>query len=76
MEKVFPELVSSQVHSYHKNSGNNEIKKYVQTIKYKGINYIGMIPVLTQAIKEQQEMIEKQQLQIEELKIMISQLVK
>lgn len=42
----------------------------------KGINYDAFAIIAIQAIKEQQEMIEKQQLQIEELKNMISNLVK
>jgi uncharacterized coiled-coil protein SlyX len=42
----------------------------------KGINYIQMIPVLTQALQEQQSLIDKQQSQIEELKTLVKDLVK
>ena len=34
---------------------------------YKAINYIGLIPIMTQALKEQQTQIEKQQKQIDQL---------
>ena len=39
-----------------------------EKIEYKGINYIGLIPVLIEAIKEQQAQIEELQQQIAELK--------
>jgi len=51
LEKEFPELVSPP-------DEENE---------YYGVNYIGMIPVLLEAIKEQQKMIDKQQQRIEQL---------
>jgi hypothetical protein len=41
---------------------------------YKAVNYIGLIPVLIQAVKEQQQMIEKLQKQLQEQKALISRL--
>lgn len=41
---------------------------------YKAVNYIGLIPVLVQAIKEQQQMIDKLQKQLQEQKALISRL--
>jgi hypothetical protein len=41
---------------------------------YKAVNYIGLIPVLVQAIKEQQQMIENLQKQLQEQKALISRL--
>ena len=55
IESVFPELVKV-----------NPAKKE-QPVEFKAVNYIGMIPVLTEAIQEQQALIEKQQQKIEEL---------
>lgn len=46
-----------------------------ETSQYK-VDYIGMIPVLSNAINEQQKLIEQQQLMIEELKKEISKLKK
>lgn len=50
VEEIFPELVSTVSHP--KSHG-----KETDIEKYKAINYIGLIPVLTQAVKEQQQMI-------------------
>lgn len=66
LENVLPALVS--------NSTTTQING-VQT-DLKGINYIQLIPVLTQAIQEQQTLIDAQQSQIDELKSMLSQLAK
>ncbi len=59
LEKIFPELV------------NNEISTIPGTknerIEYKSVNYIGMIPVLTKAIQEQQAYIEQLEQRIEAL---------
>ncbi len=49
VEKVFPELVTI---NYDKSMDEKN------PMEYKGINYIGMIPVLAEAIKEQQKEIE------------------
>lgn len=62
LETVYPELVRMQKQV----SENGENAEPVVT-EYKAINYIGLIPILTQAIKEQQEMIEKLELRIQEL---------
>ena len=42
-------------------------KSASKTTEYKGINYIGMIPVLTKAIQEQQQQQQQQQQQINQL---------
>jgi trimeric autotransporter adhesin len=60
LEQVFPELVKD-IH----NPGSSKIEEqkgvHYEAVDYKGINYIGMIPVLTEAIKEQQQIINAQQ---------------
>lgn len=77
MENVFPDLVSDEVHSY-----DEMIIKYGKKVprehsfKYKGINYIEMIPILTQAIKDQQEIIENQQSAIDQQQKEIDELKK
>jgi hypothetical protein len=45
-----------------------------EMFSYKAVNYIGLIPVLVQAVKEQQQMIEKLQQQLQEQKALISRL--
>jgi hypothetical protein len=45
MEKVFPQLVKTIV---DKEEDNEKVAEY------KGINYIGLIPLLTKAIQDQQ----------------------
>lgn len=64
VEKIFPEIVSEEVNVYT----NFETKETIET-NYKGINYIELIPILIQSIKEQQ-------VQIEELKQKVSELSK
>ena len=63
LETLYPELVTENVHA---NESKGE-KSTAAPIEYKGINYIGMIPILTKAIQEQQTIIEQQQQQINEL---------
>jgi hypothetical protein len=68
LEEILPELVVDNVHAYDKNEGIEGAEKDMEKIEYKGINYIGLIPVLIEAIKEQQQQIEELQQQIAELK--------
>lgn len=75
LESVFPELVSQNVNLWEDKTGK-EGQSVEKVVTYKGVNYIGMIPVLAEAIKEQQEIIEEQQRQIDELKIIINGLSK
>ncbi|MEQ9229441.1 MAG: tail fiber domain-containing protein [Cyclobacteriaceae bacterium] len=74
LEAVYPSLVSEQ-HAPNEAAYDRdaELDGEAFTI-YKGVNYIGMIPVLTQAIKEQQSMIESQQAQIEALELRLEAL--
>ncbi len=77
LEQVLPELVSENVYAWNENIDiNNTQTRNDSEIRYKGVNYIGMIPVLTQAIKEQQTIIEDQQRQIDELRVVVNQLRK
>ncbi|MEO6253322.1 MAG: tail fiber domain-containing protein, partial [Ferruginibacter sp.] len=60
LEKVFPILVENGTHP-----GEN---KTDPELKFKAVNYIGLIPVLTKAMQEQQSQIEKQAKENEALK--------
>jgi hypothetical protein len=62
VEAVFPELVSTS-HQPGKENGTTEFDK--TGLDYKAVNYIQLIPILTQAIQEQQEQIVKLQKQVE-----------
>ncbi|MGB1038593.1 MAG: tail fiber domain-containing protein [Bacteroidia bacterium] len=59
LEEVLPNLVKEQV----------QPKKFKsdEKITYKAVNYTGLIPVLTQALKEQQELIEQLEKRISDL---------
>ncbi|MCD4747257.1 MAG: tail fiber domain-containing protein, partial [Bacteroidales bacterium] len=69
LEKVFPELVSEQIHleKIWKEKNGEKTFEYSEST-YKAINYIALIPILTQALKEQQELIEKLQNEVNGLK--------
>lgn len=69
MEKVFPELVSEVSHP--KTNG-----KTTEIEKYKAINYIGLIPVLAQAMQEQQTEISTVKAENKQLKQQNQQLIK
>ena len=66
IQEVFPVLVSKNV--YH--NPNNRFK----FSEYLSVNYIGLIPILTHGIQEQQVMIEEQQRKIEEQETRIAKL--
>jgi hypothetical protein len=63
LEIVFPTLVEKGVHP--------GATKEDKDIEYKGVNYIGLIPVMVSAMQEQQAIIDKQQKQIDELMILV-----
>jgi hypothetical protein len=63
IETVLPALVEKGVHP--------GATKEDKVMEYKGVNYIGLIPVLVKAIQEQQAIIVKQQKQIDELMLLV-----
>jgi hypothetical protein len=67
VENIFPELVKVNHHP-GANKKEKEDGIFYDPVEYKGVNYMGMIPVLVEAIKEQQEMIETLKAEIDELK--------
>lgn len=73
LEQVFPELVQEQNVPNTVGIKDGESTQ-VNNATYKSVNHIGMIPILTRAIQEQQGMIEMQQKRIEELEKKISKL--
>jgi hypothetical protein len=60
LEKVFPTLVENAAHPAE--------DKNAPELQFKAVNYIGLIPVTVKAIQEQQQIIDKQQKTIDELK--------
>lgn len=53
LEKTFPDLVKGQIQAV----GVEKDAENAESLEYKAVNYIGMVPVLTKAIQEQQEYI-------------------
>jgi hypothetical protein len=64
MEKIFPELVAQGVDP---GPVNPETGRQDNPVEYKGINYIGLTPILVEAIQEQQGMIDSLQVQVASL---------
>jgi len=64
LEKVFPELVVDVIHP----PADEDDGKRGEPIHYKGINYVELIPILLQAIKEQQQSIDSLKIEISRLK--------
>ncbi|GAB5538394.1 MAG: hypothetical protein Salg2KO_04970 [Salibacteraceae bacterium] len=76
IEQTFPYLVSEQKAPTDAATDEKRADVSVEDsfTYYKGVNYIGMIPVLTEAIKEQQAIIEAQQSLIESLEARVKAL--
>ena len=68
LEKVFPTLVE--------NGSHPGITKEAGDIKYKAVNYIGLIPVLTKAIQEQQATIDDLNRKLQNQQSQIDDLIK
>jgi hypothetical protein len=64
LETVLPELVVERVHPRSPVSGDDDPGPPLKT---KGVKYIELIPILVQAIKEQQQTIEELQARVAEL---------
>jgi hypothetical protein len=68
VEAVFPEFVKETSHVIHnKDKGKNGLGSDPEIVTFKSLNYNALIPILTQAIKEQQALIELQNEKINEL---------
>ncbi len=67
VERVLPGLVADAVQPPSKDDPTTT------AVHYKGVKYLDMIPILVQAIQEQQKMIEDQSKTIEELKALVLQ---
>ena len=66
VEKIFPHLVESGTHSFMTGEDNGTNAPIETTeVEIKGMNYLGLIPILTKAIQEQQVLIEQLQARIE-----------
>nr|NQU90349.1 tail fiber domain-containing protein [Bacteroidota bacterium] len=69
LETIVPELVIPMYSPNFIDPKDEYSTESVEKVEYKGINYIGIIPILTKAIQEQQTLIENQQMEINQLKI-------
>ncbi|MBL0358383.1 MAG: tail fiber domain-containing protein [Chitinophagaceae bacterium] len=67
LEKVFPQLVTKAIQPAEYEQGNKNGKKLSDEVQFKAVNYTGLIPVLTKAVQEQQQIIDKQQKAIDDL---------
>lgn len=65
VEKLFPELVSTQINAQEDDENGNTISPQFE---YKAINYIALIPVLIKGMQEQQAMIDDLKKEIQQLK--------
>lgn len=75
VEKVLPNLVSEQHLPETTEEGENGREVVIApAIDYKAINYVGLIPVLTQGIKELSAEVEAKDTQIEELNARVENL--
>lgn len=69
MERLFPELVKQQIQKRPSMNGEK-----FDRIEYKAINYIGLVPVLTKAIQEQQTQIDELKKQLEAISLQLKNL--
>lgn len=67
VEKVFPELVREKFIAAGSRIDRRSGGAAAEPIKMKAVNYDGLIPVMIEAIKEQQKMIDDQNKKIEQL---------
>jgi hypothetical protein len=74
LEQVFPELVSTHSHELFADPAGdssdgeeNGAEEVVEVVEYKGINYQALIPLLIQAVQEQQREIQALQAEVERL---------
>ena len=68
---IFPQLMHENV--FNKPSGDR--KETTDPVEYVGFDYMSLIPVLTGAIQEQQELIDTQKTEIETLKTQLESVV-
>ncbi len=66
IEKILPDLVMEQYAPVFGNKPGNQVTS-IDKFEYKSVNYIGLIPVLTKAIQEQDKTIEALKTQNENL---------
>lgn len=64
LEQIFPNLVHKQLHIENPHEKEGE----VITKEYNSVDYMSLIPVLTKALQEQQELIKELQKEVEDLK--------
>ncbi|NNC94026.1 MAG: tail fiber domain-containing protein [Chitinophagales bacterium] len=73
LEEVFPQLVSKNILPAT-DERRTELPQH-GAVEFKGINYVGMIPIIVEAINEQSAIIEEKDLRITELEDQLDQLL-
>lgn len=63
--ELFPELTLNVIHPVVKDGANSEAPSPWQ---FTAVNYVGLIPILTKALQEQQTMINALKVELDELK--------
>src|SRR5690606_15283939 len=72
LEVIFPDLeVSKNITNYNSNLKN----KKGSTENFYLVNYIGLIPIIAEAIQEQQQIIDSQEVRIAKLEVMVQELL-
>lgn len=76
VESIFPNLVrDSNIFSSPRNE-DGSLNETRNTYKVKSLSYTNLIPVLVEAIKEQEKIIDSQEKRIQNLELLVHQLIK
>ncbi len=76
LQQVMPQLVEEAEFEDMAPYFKGEVEKdKIASIEFSAVNYTGLVPVALKAIQEQQLIIETQQKQIDELKLLVEQLM-
>lgn len=76
LKQVMPQLVEDAMFEDTEAYFRGEVEKdKIESIEFSAVNYTGLVPVALKAIQEQQLIIETQQQQIDELKLLVEQLM-
>ncbi|QBZ98977.1 tail fiber domain-containing protein [Flavobacterium sangjuense] len=77
LQQVIPSAVKKTVQpAEYENHDSQNGKKLSDEVEFNAVNYTAIVPILIAAVKEQQQVIEGMQLQIDELKRLVGELNK
>ncbi len=72
LEEVFPELVTNATAQIRDGKGSSPIDGGSEDYSFKSVNYIGLIPILTKGIQEQQSTIDRLEAELAEVKELLA----